>query len=74
MQWLQTAIGAKPDGDAGPATMTAWVATSKAPGYAEAVYRLVLKTRIKFYAAIIHNDPTQATFANGWFNRICEFI
>jgi lysozyme family protein len=74
MRWLQAAIGVKPDGDAGPTTMAAWSAMAKAPGYADAVYKLVLKRRIKFYAAIIHDDPTQATFANGWADRVCEFI
>lgn len=69
MQWLQSAVGAKADGDAGPATVACWKVADTA-----GVYKNVLKARIKFYAAIIHNDPTEATFANGWFARVCEFI
>ena len=41
---------------------------------AEDPYASVLKTRIKFYARIIHDDPTQVKYINGWFNRACEFV
>jgi len=30
--------------------------------------------RIKFYGAIVHDDPTQAANINGWLNRACEFL
>ena len=70
MGWLQSAIGAKPDGDAGPATLTAWAA---ARNY-DTVYKLVLKTRIMFYAHIIHDRPDQVKYINGWFERVCLFI
>lgn len=70
MKWFQSAIGSTPDGDPGPSTMAHWQACADKSD----VYKSVLKTRIKFYFAIIHDDPSQATFANGWGNRVCEFI
>lgn len=38
------------------------------------IYSLVLIARFKHYAAIVHRDPTQARFIEGWINRACEFI
>jgi lysozyme family protein len=70
MQWLQSAIGAKPDGEAGPATLASWAAV-KNP---DAIYKLVLKARIMFYAHIIHDRPDQVKYINGWFERVCLFI
>lgn len=69
MQWLQTAIGAKPDGDPGAKTMQAWAVADKA-----LIYKTILKTRIMFYAHIIHHDPTQVDNIDGWFSRVTEFI
>lgn len=70
MKWFQAAIGAKPDGDAGPKTVATWIALADK----NSVYASVLKTRIKYYAHLIHDDHTQAVFANGWFNRVSEFV
>lgn len=30
--------------------------------------------RLKFYAAIVHNDPTQAANINGWIDRAVSFL
>lgn len=74
VQWLQTALGVKPDGDPGPKTQAAWSLASSPVINQDALYKTVLKTRIMFYAHIIHHDPTQVENIDGWFNRICEFI
>jgi lysozyme family protein len=74
ISWLQVAIGAAGDGVLGPEALLRWRPYQAATRDVNEVYTAVLKLRIKFYAAIIHNDPAQATFANGWFNRVCEFI
>ena len=67
--WLQTALGAAPDGIIGPGTLGLWTGADQG-----VVYRGILIRRIKFYASIIHDTPSQAQFANGWFTRVCEFI
>lgn len=38
------------------------------------LYRLLLIKRIKFFGTIITNNPSQAVFANGWMNRVAEFV
>lgn len=68
-QWLQRAAGATPDGVIGPKTRNA-----VGYGYMGDLYAEVLRLRLKFYADIIVRDPTQAIFARGWINRVCEFI
>jgi lysozyme family protein len=30
--------------------------------------------RVKFYGAIVHDNPTQATFLNGWISRAFQFL
>jgi lysozyme family protein len=72
IKWLQTALGVVADGDLGPKTILAWGPHQQNDDMP--IYKAVLKTRIKFYAHIIHDDPSQTVNANGWFNRICEFI
>lgn len=74
MGWLQSSIGADADGIVGPGTLQRWSPYANGTRDVNAVYVEVLKTRIKFYAKIIHDNPSQATFANGWFARVCEFI
>lgn len=70
-EWLQSAIGAKPDGDAGPVTVAAWIAVRHDDGV---TYKLVLRSRIMYYAHIIHNHPDQVKYIDGWFERVCLFV
>ena len=73
--WLQEVIGATPqDGILGPASLERWRPYRLGTRDQDEAYKALLKTRIRFYAKIIHDNPTQATFANGWFARVCEFI
>lgn len=67
--WLQQAAGTIPDGKIGLKTLAA--VNGKPWG---AIFRDVLKTRLKFYASIVHGDQSQAKFIKGWINRACEFI
>jgi lysozyme family protein len=67
--WLQLAIGAKPDGVLGPATLAALYEVP-----ARAVYRHVVATRAVFYGRLINRDRKQGEFAEGWMKRLAEFI
>lgn len=68
-KWLQEAAGVKADGVVGPVTLEA-VRDANIDG----LYRQVLAKRIRYYFAIIANDPPQAKFANGWANRVTRFL
>lgn len=37
-------------------------------------YVKLLGKRIRFYGQIITKSPSQAIFANGWLNRVSEFV
>jgi len=69
IKWLQEAAGTVVDGIIGPNTLDE-VNNSNIEG----LYRQVLGKRIRFYFSIIHDDPSQAVFANGWGNRVTKFI
>lgn len=70
-KWLQRAAGCLAiDGSIGPETRER-VNRTMPP---KTVYAFVLMARIKFYAEIVANDPTQVRFLRGWMNRVCEFI
>ncbi len=72
IKWLQTAMTLTtiPDGIIGPLTL----ADMGRMRHWDLVYKDILSQRIKFYGAIVHNDPTQAKFIQGWLNRACEFL
>lgn len=69
-KWLQQALGVTADGDIGPRTVAA-MNVSSTPGR---VYNSILAARIRYYGCLVHNDPTQATFINGWLHRALEFL
>lgn len=82
-KWLQTAIGATPDGILGSTTGIKWAPYATGTRDQDEVYRAVLRTRIKFYASIVagnltDNDkdgiPDNLEMLCGWMNRVCEFI
>lgn len=66
-KWLQTAIGAQPDGKIGPATLAALKTKVAASGGA-AVCAEFLAQRLTFMAAL----PTWRSFGLGWARRLCQ--
>lgn len=40
----------------------------------EAIYREVFIRRLKLYGRLIARGRNQAQFAEGWMNRMCEFV
>lgn len=68
-KWLQEAVGAYPDGKIGPMTIQASQASSVA-----CTYLHICATRVRFYAKIVKNDPTQLKFLAGWMNRATKWI
>lgn len=68
-KWLQRAAGVFADGVVGPRTLAAVNAAE-----ADALYRRVLVQRTRFYGRLITLNPSQAVFAEGWANRLSEFI
>ena len=66
---LQKAVGAKPDGVAGPITK-ATVNAMRSDKLAAAM----VAERVAKLGRIITDNPTQAAFAAGWMNRMREFI
>lgn len=73
VRWLQSAVGAAPDGRLGPQTATL---ANKTP----TAYAAVLRTRLKFYARIAVDQRSKpggdpdAEYLEGWINRASEFI
>ena len=68
-KFLQKAIGVTVDGVCGPVTIgevNLWKP--------RLVYNKVLAQRIKFYGKLISRKPSQAVFAEGWMNRVAEFL
>lgn len=66
--WLQEAAKVKADGIIGKVTLNK---VNKNP---LDVYFNFLALRIKFLGRLITKDISQAVFAEGWFNRISEFL
>lgn len=68
-RWLQAVAGAKQDGDIGPQTVAAANAMIEKIG-AKDFAREMVRKREEFIYDLIERDPSQATFANGWANRL----
>lgn len=66
---LQQAARVFTDGILGPNTKQA--VNRMTPGV---VYRRLCAARVRFYGQIITRNPSQATFAFGWANRVAQFI
>lgn len=66
---LQLAARVFPDGDLGPKTEAAVNRMTPA-----ALYARLCAARVRFYGQIIRRDSTQHVFAEGWANRVAEFI
>lgn len=66
---LQLAARVFPDGSLGVKTETAVNRMTPA-----ALYARLCAARVRFYGQIIRKDSTQHVFAEGWANRVAEFI
>lgn len=66
---LQLAARVFPDGDLGPKTEAA--VNRMTPS---ALYARLCAARVRFYGQIIKKDSSQHVFAEGWANRVAEFI
>lgn len=69
VEWLQAATGTTVDGIIGPVTLEA--VSHSHPRF---LHDAILAQRIRYYGAIISNDPSQARFAEGWMNRVTGFL
>lgn len=66
---LQNAARVFPDGILGSVTLGAVNRMT-----ASALYRRLCAQRVRLYGRIITSNPSQAVFAEGWANRVAEFI
>lgn len=69
IMFLQTALLVTADGQIGPKTLSMLRIS-----HVDQVYARTLAERFRFYAHIVHNDPSQARFINGWVNRAAGFL
>lgn len=65
---VQEIVGCKPDGIAGPITLSL-INTSDA----EHLFERVWNARKQFYTNIVKKNPKQKVFMNGWMNRLNSF-
>lgn len=65
---VQEIVGCKPDGIAGPITLSL-INTSDA----ETLFDRLWKARYQFYINIVKRNPSQKVFMNGWMNRLNSF-
>jgi len=71
IQWLQQALGMAADGVVGPNTISAM---TPARLMSRLISNRIITSRGLYYADIIHNDPSQAKFARGWYSRLFSFL
>lgn len=64
---LQRIVGADDDGILGADTI------NKTNNYNGNLIAALLQSRRQFYYDIVHNNPSQKQFLNGWLNRIDNF-
>lgn len=64
---LQRIVGADDDGILGADTI------NKTNNYNGNLIAALLQSRRQFYYDIVHNNPSQKRFLNGWLNRIDNF-
>jgi lysozyme family protein len=70
IKWLQMALGTSADGVCGPRTKL----LAQADQTTSRTYYSILATRMRFYGHIIAKNHSQAEFAEGWMNRLSEFV
>lgn len=69
VKWLQQVLGVTVDGVMGSQTTTALAGKDSGR-----VGRGVLALRIRRYAAIVKNEPSQMRFLEGWINRATSIL
>ena len=65
---VQELVGAKPDGVAGPITLS--LINSSDP---EMLFNRIKMARNQFYINIVKRNPSQNVFMKGWMNRLSHF-
>lgn len=65
---VQEIVGAKPDGIAGPITLS--LINSSDP---QILFDRIRKAREQWYRKIVQKNPKQKKFLNGWMNRLDAF-
>lgn len=65
---VQELVGCKPDGIAGPITLS--LINSSDP---KELHNRIFNARKQFYVNIIKRNPSQKVFMNGWMNRLSHF-
>jgi lysozyme family protein len=68
-KWLQQAVGVPADGQIGDITIHALT-----NGKGATAGKGVLALRFEFIGQILHRDPRQVVFAQGWLNRVADLI
>jgi lysozyme family protein len=66
---LQRALGVKDDGEFGSVTKQALLSAN----FGQLYLRLCAE-RVRFYGHIVHQNPSQTVFIEGWLNRAASFI
>lgn len=69
IRWLQAALDVPVDGKLGPQTIGMLKVREPA-----AVYAFVLAERLRHLGRIIRKQRSQHVFAEGWLNRVADFI
>lgn len=65
---VQEIVGVKPDGIAGPKTLSAINGANQ-----KELFDRILSARNQFYVNIVKKNPSQRVFMNGWMNRLNHF-
>lgn len=65
---VQELVGAKPDGIAGPITLS--LINTSDP---KMLFDRIMAARNQFYINIVKKNPSQKVFMNGWMNRLGHF-
>lgn len=65
---VQELVGAKPDGIAGPITLS--LINTSDP---KTLHERIVNARRQFYVNIVKRNPSQKVFMNGWMNRLERF-
>ena len=65
---VQELVGARPDGIAGPITLSLINTANQ-----EVLFSRIKAARQQFYINIVNKSPSKKVFMNGWTNRLAQF-